>query len=124
MSDVVADCVEAYYAALQSGEPLAPFFLDRAAVVKVGISEHRVGHGAVADALREQTATTSDWTVESRALRTDRRGACGWFTDRVGLGWTTDDGDRRRFDTRWTGTLVPADGWRFVTMHVSAPRDL
>lgn len=125
----VAATVREYYAALRAGEPLAPFFLDDDTTAKVGVSEHLVGHEAVAAGLREQTETTTDWSVDSRALQVGRRGDTGWFSDRVGMAWT---GERRHeYETRWTGALVrqpgaPGDGhtWSLVTMHVSAPHHL
>lgn len=118
--------VEAYYDALRTGEPLAPFFATEPALVKVGVSERLVGPDAVAAGLREQTATTADWAVTSRDLRVTERERHAWFSDAVDLAWTaTDAGERRAFDTRWSGTLEARDGeWRFVGMHVSAPHEL
>ena len=128
------DTVRAYYAALRAGEPLGPFFADPregdGPAVKFGISERLVGVDAIRDGLREQTATTTDWTVESRALRLTERERHAWFSDVVGLGWTdTEDGARREFETRWSGTLerrATGDGqaWRFVGMHVSVAAEL
>lgn len=119
------ETIGAYYDALRAGEPLGPFFTDRPDVVKVGISDRLVGPETVVEALRDQTRTTTDWHVESRDLRTDRRDAVAWFADLVRLEWTRLE-DRRRyaFDSRWSGTLERADDWRFVGMHVSAPHDL
>lgn len=120
------DTVRDYYAALRGGEPLARFFADREDLVKVGITERLVGYDAVAAGLREQTATTADWTVESRDLRTAEHDGAAWFGDEVVMAWT-EDGQRREYDSRWSGTLVQVEGleddgeWRFAGMHVSAP---
>jgi len=92
--------------------------------VKVGISERRVGSDRVQEGLRDQTASTSDWTVDSRDLRVTQRGSVAWFSDAVTLAWN-EGGKRHEFDTRWSGTLEHRDGdWAFVGMHVSAPREL
>jgi hypothetical protein len=139
--------VRTYYDALRAGEPLAPFFADGPDVVKVGISERLVGGEAVAAGLREQTASTDDWTLESQDLRVVDRGDWGYFADRALMAWTRD-GERRRFESRWSGAMErervepggdrdgSADGggggdgadgdpdWRFVGMHVSAARPL
>mgnify|MGYP000327284327 CR=1 FL=1 len=130
--------VRNYYAALRAGDPLAPFFVERDDVLKVGISERLVGYDAVSAGLHEQTERTADWTVESRELRVRERGPVAWFSDAVDLAWTdTQRGVRFAFDTRWSGTLERHDGgnrdtderaaqsaddWRFAGMHVSAPR--
>lgn len=125
----VTETVRDYYEALRRGEPLEGSFHEHAATVKVGVSEHLVGYDDVAEALREQTNRTSDWTVESRDLTVGRRGDTGWFSDRVDLAWTRE-GERLAFDTRWTGTLVrrPVKGvedeWPFVELHVSAAHEL
>lgn len=142
------ETIRAYYDALRAGEPLAPFFAERSDLVKFGISERLEGFEAVSSGLREQTRTTADWTVESRRLRVGRRGSVAWFSDEVAMAWTdTEAGERRSFETRWSGTMerrrgggdgrhdpAGADGdadgadgverWCFVGMHVSAPRDL
>ena len=123
--------VRAYYAALRAGDPLSPYFAARDDLVKVAISQRHVGYDAVADALREQTRTTRDWAVDSRDLRVVERGPVAWFDDSVTLAWTQEN-ERRRFETRWSGVLETvgddaddgASPWRFVGMHVSAPRDL
>ncbi|WP_435175217.1 nuclear transport factor 2 family protein [Halorussus sp. AFM4] len=159
------ETVEEYYGALRRGDPLAPYFAGREDVVKFGVRERLAGGEAVAEGLREQTRTTDDWRVESRDLRVTARDSVAWFTDDVGLAWTDAGGDRRSFDTRWSGVLERPDGevadrpesevaehpeddvaehpegeaaerpegdaaerpgsgdWRFVQMHVSAPRD-
>ncbi|WP_436924144.1 nuclear transport factor 2 family protein [Halosimplex amylolyticum] len=140
-----ADRVRAYYDALRAGEALAPFFAPGEDVVKVGISERLVGGEEVADGLRQQTETTTGWSVESRDLRVTERDRHAWFADRVSLAWTdTDRQIRYEFDTRWSGTLErreadePTDPdedeqtdaaasderWQFVGMHVSTARDL
>jgi hypothetical protein len=117
--------VRAYYDALPAGDPLPPFFAADESLVKVGISERLVGHEAVARALREQTDTTADWTVESRDLRVVERADHAWFADSVRMAWTnTNTGIRHDFDSRWSGTLEERDGWVFVGMHVSAPHEL
>ena len=140
MTAAARETVRAYYAALRDGDPLGHFFAEPragdAAVVKFGISERLVGTGALREGLRAQTETTSDWTVESDALRVTEREHHAWFSDLVHLGWTdTERNAEYAFDTRWSGTLErrPVDGgpniaegddWRFVGMHVSTARDL
>ena len=143
------DRVRHYYDALRSGDSLAPFFATGEGVVKVGISERLVGHDEVAAGLRDQTETTTGWTVESRDLRVTERDSHAWFADSVRLAWTdTDLNVRYEFDTRWSGTLerhevdaATGNGgatesdhgtenddtgqvWQFVGMHVSTARDL
>ena len=117
------DRVRNYYDALRSGDPLAPFFATGEDIVKVGISERLVGHDEVAAGLRDQTETTTGWTVESRDLRVTERDSHAWFADSVWLAWTdTDLNVRYEFDTRWSGTLERHDGeWLFAELHVSAP---
>lgn len=112
-----------YYESLRRGEPLYPYFRESPATVKVGVGERLVGYDAVAEGLREQSRTTDDWTVESRALLTEADGDHGRFADAVRLEWRDVEADRRRgYDTRWTGALVRRDGeWLFTAMHVSAP---
>lgn len=125
-----------YYAALRAGEPLAPFFAPDAGV-KFGISERLVGAEEIAAGLRAQTETTTDWTVESDALRVTARDCHAWFADEVRLAWTDIERDRRlEFDTRWSGTLeargvgeastaeTDTPDPRFVGMHVSTARAL
>ena len=125
-----SETIAAYYAALRAGEPLSPFFADDAdrSVVKFGISERLVGTDAVRAGLREQTETTRDWTVESRALRVTEREGYAWFSDDVELCWTDTEGTvRHEYDTRWSGTLEATGGareWQFVGMHVSTADDL
>lgn len=118
------DRIHSYYDALRDGDPLAPHFAHDD-LVKVGISERLVGYETVAEGLREQTATTADWTVTSQDLRVTEREPCAWFGDEVHMAWTdTEAGTRREFDARWSGTLERRDEWRFVGMHVSAPHEL
>ncbi|MFB6173900.1 MAG: hypothetical protein ABEI39_04580 [Halobacteriales archaeon] len=138
-----ADRIRAYYDALRSGEPLAPFFAPVDGAVKFGISERLDGYEAIAAGLREQTERTTDWRVDSRALLVTERECHAWFSDVVSLGWAdTERQIRYEFETRWSGTLerrnddgratAPADGdtesadgeWRFVGMHVSTAREL
>jgi hypothetical protein len=132
------DRVRDYYEALRSGDPLAPFFATDETVLKVGISERLVGHHEVAAGLRDQTATTTGWTVDSRDLRVTEREGYAWFADSVWLAWTdTDLNVRYEFETRWSGTLdrrqrdsatetdeTDDEVWQFVGMHVSTARDL
>jgi len=120
-----ADFVRDYYGALRDGDPLAPYFADRETTVKFGISETLTGGDDVGEGLREQTATTTDWHVDSRNLVADSHGDVAWFADDVFLAWTdTDRGIRFEFDTRWSGTLVAEDGWQFAGMHVSTTEGL
>ncbi|MFC4438793.1 MULTISPECIES: nuclear transport factor 2 family protein [Natrialbaceae] len=139
MSDTAEAVVEDYYDALRRGEPLERYFLEDASTVKFGISEALFGYDAVADALRSQTETTEDWTVESDRLTVAEGGEYATFADEVTMAWTdAEDGTERRFETRWSGTLVrrgtpngdssagqsddPA--WLFRTMHVSTAAEL
>jgi len=130
MSDNAEAVVRDYYDALRNGDPLAPYFRADDSTVKFGISESLFGGEAVAAALEEQTATTADWTIESRRLVVDRRETVATYADEVTMAWTdTEGGDRHRFDSRWSGTLVPAGDssvpdWRFALVHVSAPHEL
>jgi len=120
--------IQDYYDSLRHGAPLDTFFGgDRPEddpIVKFGISERLVGSDSVQAGLRDQTASTTDWTVESRALRVTQRDGVAWFSDDVALAWSEGDGDYA-FDTRWSGTLELRDGdWEFVGMHVSVPTEL
>lgn len=120
--------VHDYYDSLRNGAPLDTFFADdRPAddpIVKVGLSERLVGSDSVQTGLRDQTASTSDWAVQSHELRVTQRDGVAWFSDRVELAWD-EGGQRHAFDTRWSGTLELRDGdWRFVGMHVSAATEL
>ncbi len=120
-----AQAVRSYYDALRNGDALAPYFSDAETTVKFGISETLDGGSAVAEGLREQTATTTAWTVGSQNLVVDQRDAVAWFADTVHLAWTnTELGTRHDFDTRWSGTLERTDRWRFVGMHVSTARQI
>ena len=110
-----------YYDALRAGDPLAPFFAESPSVVKFGITERLTGYEEIEAGLREQTRTTTDWTVESGALRVSDRPDHAWFSDDVFMSWvdTTDDREYA-FDSRWSGTLhAHEDEWKFVGMHVS-----
>lgn len=137
----VAPLVRDYYSVLRDEDPLYPYFRESPATVKYGISETLRGYDAVAEGLREQTRTTTDWTVESRNLTAGTRdgpeqsaggatgngggdggAACGWFADDVFMTWT--DTDRRtsyEFETRWTGTVVDGE---FAAVHVSTAEAL
>jgi len=122
------ETIQDYYDSLRHGAPLDTFFgNDRPEddpIVKFGISERLVGSDSVQAGLRDQTASTTDWTVESRALRVTQRERVAWFSDDVGLAWSSGDDDYE-FDTRWSGTLELRDGdWEFVGMHVSVPTEL
>jgi len=115
-----ATVIREYYDALRDGAPLAPYFTETETTVKFGISETLTGGDAVRDGLRDQTATTTDWHVDSRNLVVDRTGDAAWFADDVFLAWTDSDrGTRFEFETRWSGTLVADADWQFVGMHVS-----
>lgn len=120
-----AATVRAYYEALRAGDSLAPFFATDDDVVKFGITERLTGGEAVAAGLREQTRTTTGWTVESGDLRVTERDRHAWFSDDVALAWTDADRQIRfEFPTRWSGTLERRDGdWLFVGMHVSTTED-
>ncbi len=132
MSPSAEAVVHDYYDALRNGDPLVSFFHDDASTVKFGISESLFGSDEIARALREQTETTDDWTVSSTQLVVDERDEFATMADEVTMAWTdTISGDRHRFDSRWSATLVkqPSAGdgardWRFATMHVSVPHGL
>lgn len=127
--------IDAYYEALRNGNSLTSYFADDESILKFGVTEAAFGADDVSEALQEQTETTAEWTVESHALSVTECGSdvdspleaenVAWFGDLVTLAWTdTTTGIRRRFETRWSGTLIGTDdGWQFVTMHVSAPRE-
>lgn len=124
--------IRSYYDALEAEDPLGPFFASDDTVVKFGISEALAGGTAVARGLREQTERTTEWSVDSRALRVTERDRCAWFSDEVDLAWRdVTTGDRHAFETRWSGTLErrtddgrPASDETlvFVGMHVSTAR--
>ncbi|EMA36797.1 DUF3225 domain-containing protein [Halobiforma nitratireducens] len=145
MSEAAEAVVLEYYEALERGDPLAPYFLESESTVKFGIGESLFGSETVADALRTQTETTTDWTVGSHHLVVEERDGFATFADEVTIAWTdVDTGEDREFESRWSGTLVKtesrrepkpedvtgsdtdpdAPSWRFATMHVSAPRRL
>ena len=146
MSERPEAVVRDYYDALRTGEALAPYFLADESTVKFGISESLFGFDAVSGALREQTETTAEWTVESHRLTVGDRGGVATFADEVTMAWTNSEtGDRHRFETRWSGTLVRreestdaggADGdgdatetetepdWLFAAMHVSTADEI
>lgn len=115
------ETVSDYYEALRRGEPLYPYFLESPETYKAAISTAYEGYDAVAEGLREQSRTTTDWTVDSRSLSVVEHDGWAAFSDDVGLAWTrTEDEERREFDTRWSGTLEARDGeWVFLEMHVS-----
>ena len=119
----IEETVRSYYNALEAGDPLGPYFHDAPSTVKVGIWGAHRGHDAVVEALARQTAKTTDWSVTSTALETDRIGEVGWFADDLEMAWRdTETGEAHRFEARWTGTVVRSAGeWRFATLHASAP---
>lgn len=139
MSDTAESVVEDYYDALRRGDPLERYFFEDASTVKFGISEALFGYDAVADALRSQTETTEEWSIESDRLTVAEDGEFATFADEVTMAWTdAEDGTERRFETRWSGALVrretpdgdssvdPTDdpAWLFRTMHVSTADSL
>lgn len=128
------ESVRAYYDALRSGDPLAPFFARAESTVKFGIGDRLTGYEEIEAGLSEQTETTGEWRVGSDRLVVTERDEYAWFSDDVSLSWTdTGSGVRYEFDSRWSGTLErraeTASGgdlgtpWRFVGMHVSAPEE-
>jgi hypothetical protein len=127
MADEGAEAfVESYYDALRTGEPLAPFFAADPETVKFGVSETLRGGESVAGGLRDQTARTTDWQVESHDLVVGEREGWAYFTDEVFMAWTdTEKRVRYEFETRWSGTMERHDeGWRFLAMHVSTAGEL
>lgn len=117
-----AGTVRDYYEALRRGEPLYPYFAEHPDVVKFGVGERLTGYDAVAEGLREQTRVTTDWRVESSALRVVERDTHAAFSDDVFMAWHDTEADHDyAFDTRWSGTLERRgdDEWAFVGMHVS-----
>jgi hypothetical protein len=128
------ETIRAYYEALRSGDPLGPFFAADESIVKFGIGERLTGHAAVREGLAEQAATTKAWRVDSTRLVVTERDEHAWFSDDVTMAWTdSETGSRWAFESRWSGTLerrpnatrgdaTPETPWRFVGMHVSAPR--
>ena len=121
------DAVLDYYEALRRGEPLYPYFRESADTWKAAISTTYDGYDAVAAALREQTRTTTDWSVGSDGPAVVQREDWASFHDDVALAWTRTPPDddaaaRHEFETRWSGTLVEHDDeWLFLELHVSAP---
>lgn len=120
------DAILDYYEALRRGEPLYPYFRESPATWKAAISTTYEGYDAVAEALREQTRTTSDWVVDSDGPSVVERDGWASFHDDVALAWTTPPADddaaatRHEHETRWSGTLVERDGeWLFLELHVS-----
>jgi len=132
MSDRAESVVHDYYDALRNGDPLEPYFLDRESTVKFGISEALFGYEMVSEALQEQTETTAEWSVESGNLVVSEHDGAATFADEVTMVWTdTESGERRRFETRWSGTLLRQDdarpddpAWLFAGMHVSTADEL
>lgn len=123
------ETVRDYYEALQRGEPLYPYFVERPEAWKAAISTDYTGYDDISEALREQTRTTDEWSVESEALSVVEREGMALFDDAVRMAWTDSrTGERHGFDSRWSGALEPVDGddeeWGFVQMHVSAPHRL
>ena len=123
--DAVAT-VRDYYEALRRGEPLYPYFAERADLVKYGLSERLAGYDAVAEGLREQSRSTTDWVIDSTALQVTERDRHAWFSDVVAMGWTDVERNVRfEFDSRWSGTLERRNGeWLFVGLHVSTTEAL
>jgi hypothetical protein len=119
--------IGAYYEALRAGEPLSPFFLESLGSVKISLSDRLTGYPDIADELSEQSAITTEWTVDSDDLSVTAREDYGWFHDEVTMAWTNTRVDTDyEFETRWTGTLEAneSDGtWQFVSLHVSTPTD-
>jgi hypothetical protein len=120
------DAVLDYYEALRRGEPLYPYFVESPETWKAAISTTYDGYDAVAEALREQTRRTAEWSVESTGPDVTERDGWAVFHDDVAMAWTDangedDDGLRHEFETRWSGTLEERDGeWLFLELHVSA----
>ncbi|SEH15939.1 SnoaL-like domain-containing protein [Natronorubrum sediminis] len=128
MSDEPTAVVRDYYEALRTGDPLEAYFEEDKSTVKFGISEALFGYEEVSEALRSQTETTAEWSVESDHLVVTTHTDAATFADEVTMAWTdTESGERRRFETRWSGSLVhhpsaESSGgpeWLFNTMHVS-----
>ena len=115
-----------YYAALEAGTSLAPFFdLDGPCqpVVKIGTEagEFDVGRAAVAAVLAKVSRELRDNRLDSRRLCLHVTGDTAWFADEV---WWAGTAGGAPFAgcTRWSGVLRRrAAQWRFVLMHVSEP---
>lgn len=128
--------VRAYYDAVRTGEPLAPFFARDESVVKFGIGERLTGYAEIREGLTEQTETTTEWRIDSNRLVVTERDEHAWFSDDVFMAWIDLEAEiEHEFDSRWSGTLerraeareetdegvVSETPWRFVGMHVSSP---
>ncbi|SDR16882.1 nuclear transport factor 2 family protein [Natronobacterium texcoconense] len=129
MSEAAETVVREYYETLRRNDPLEPYFLEDESTVKFGISESAFGYDEVETALRSQQETTREWTVESENLQVSEHESFATFADEVRMAWTTDGGDEKSFDTRWSGTLVPAENdempaWLFASMHVSTAHEI
>jgi len=117
--------IREYYDSLRAGDPLVRYFAQDDSLLKVGISERLRSYEAVASGLREQTATTDEWVVESEDLRVTEREGYARFSDAVRMACTdTVTGIRHGFDSGWSAPLENRNGWLFVGMHVSAPMEL
>ena len=119
--------VRDYYEALRRGEPLYPYFSEQPTTWKAAISTDYEGYDAVAEALREQTRTTEEWTVESKDLSVTEWDGHALFHDAVRMAWTNaETGQRRGFDSRWSGALDSVDEadqeWQFGSSRWSACR--
>ena len=86
------ETVREYYAALRAGDPLPPFFAERADLVKVGISDDVFLAWTAGDTRHEYDSRWSGTLLRGADEPTDGRAA------------RDEDGE-----------------WRFVGMHVSAP---
>jgi hypothetical protein len=122
-----ADLLRRYYAALETGAALAPFYAtDEAAgelgpVVKIGSGSGEVftGFGAISAEVERVGAHFARNRLESRALIVHRAGNVAWMSDLV---WWSGEVDGQPFAslTRWTGVCRRFDdGWRFLQLHVS-----
>ena len=129
----VAALLRAYYRALETGAPLAPFYAtDEAAgdlgpVVKFGSGKGEAFRGAAAvaaEVARVGTALSAN-RLESRALTARRRGDLGWFSDLVWWSGVAAAGEAAHGApfaslTRWSGVCLRLpDGWKLLQMHVS-----
>lgn len=122
-TETAEETVRSYYDALRKGEPLPAYFADGEGTFKFGITERLFGYDEVEKALREQTRTTEEWTVESNDLRVTESDGHAFFADLVRMAWKDTEKERKYdFETRWSGTLerLKDGGWVFVCMHVSA----
>ena len=96
-SQAVEAVVRRYYAALEAGTPLAPFFdLDGPCqpVVKIGTEagEFDIGRAAVAAVLAKVSRELRDNRLESRRLCLHVAGDTAWFADEV---WWAGTAQRR-----------------------------